>query len=394
MPYGERYGLALTCSRDTAFKGSMPPPEVVNASQLETWKVPGPLMTSALALFGETSWLSTAVKYVSNHTYNATSHYNDDYYKNFSWPLFCRGMPFSTLWASDSMAFNDRSLGNSSANFVGWCADFDKYMFERTSEVEDRELLQITHGFLTAFSPGYSGELGSEHRSLNNPENLLSSAMFVANRAILTLLSPDVSRSKARELTGRLVYTSPGVIVQKPILSRTNLIILSVLIGLQLLGLSYLTYYLYRVPSWSDQLDAIAMARIGASLTDQGVLPALGPVSKEDLATLQTVGGLIGIVEISPRRESSITESVSPNLDATDGSEVELQRLTSIGEGGDSVGDSSISVKLELDAPGPILTTHSPRQTLHVPGLKSAWRAIFAWKKSSSVNEKAAGQGS
>jgi hypothetical protein len=90
-------------------------------------------MTSVLALFGQTSWL----KYVLNYIYNATSYHDDDYYKNFLWPLFCHGMPFSNLWALDSMVFNDYSLGNSSRDFVSLCADLDNYMFEKTSEVED-----------------------------------------------------------------------------------------------------------------------------------------------------------------------------------------------------------------------------------------------------------------
>jgi hypothetical protein len=132
---------------------------------------------------------------------------------------------------------------------------------------------------------------------------VLSTAMFVANRAFLTLLSPNVSRSKQRlqsYLTGRKIYTSPGVTVQKPVLSRAALIVLSVLIGLQVLVLGYLTYYLYRVPTWPDQLDAMAMTCIGASLDHRGVLPAIGSVNEKDLAALQNVGALIGIVEENP----------------------------------------------------------------------------------------------
>ena len=162
---------------------------------------------------------------------------------------------------------------------------------------------------------------------------------------------------------------------------------MSVLIGLQLFGLVYLTYYLYRVPSWSDQLDAMAMARIGASLDHQGVLPAIGPVNKQDLVTLQSVGGLIGIVERSRRRESSATGSVLPDMAVADDSAVELQRLTSSEEGRKSVEDDTTSVKLELGASGPILTACLPGHTTLSFGLKKAWSKVFASWKQPSVDD-------
>jgi hypothetical protein len=98
----------------------------------------------------------------------------------------------------------------------------------------------------------------------------------------------------------------------------------------------------------------MAMARIGARLHHRGVLPAIGAVSKEDRAILQTVGGLVGIVGKSPRRERSRTRSLSPNVEFTDESEVELHRLTSNEVGNRHDEDSSTDVELELDGSGPI----------------------------------------
>jgi hypothetical protein len=72
-------------------------------------------------------------------------------------------------------------------------------------------------------------------RNINDTENLLKVALFVANQALLTLLSPKVKYSSSG-VTGRKIYTSPGVTVQRPVLSKAALIILSVLLGLQLLG--------------------------------------------------------------------------------------------------------------------------------------------------------------
>ena len=41
----------------------------------------------------------------------------------------------------------------------------------------------------------------------------------------------------------------------------------------------------------------MALMRIGASLGERGLLPPIGPVSKEDMAALEDVQGLVGVVE-------------------------------------------------------------------------------------------------
>jgi hypothetical protein len=350
----------------------------VNPDDSSTWKVAGPLMTSAIALFGNGSWLSTAANYISKQPHNSTD--IDD--SKLPWQLMCRGMPFSKLWLPGVDSFPDPVP----IDLVSVCGWRDQQSVFNGYEADEYDLMRLTHHFLGSFAPpdvtfGIKPDQSnntSKKRSLRNTESLLDVSIFVANRALLTLLSPEVG-SVSYDLTGRKIYTSPGVTVQRPVLSKAALIVLSVLLGLQLLGLGYLTYYLYRFPTWSGQLDAMAMARIGAYLHHQGVLPAIGPVSKKDRAVLQTVGGLIGIVEKSPHRESSMTRFLSSaNLDVTDGSEVELHRLTSNEVGYDKdVEDSSTDVELGLDGSGPILTTTSPRRSPYVLGLKRAYRATF-----------------
>jgi hypothetical protein len=345
----------------------------VNPDDSSTWKVAGPLTTSAIALFGNGSWLDTAAKYVSRKPHNSTDH------NKLPWQLMCRGMPFSKLWLPGVSSFPDMVR----ADFVSICGSRQQSWFNGYQADED-DLSRLLHYFLGGFAPteatsgiktDQSNSTGKT-RSLANTESLLDVAIFVANRALLTLVSPEVG-SAEYDLTGRKIYTSPGVTVQRPVLSKAGLIVLSVLLGLQLLGLGYLTYYLYRFPTWSGQLDAMAMARIGARLHHQGVLPPIGPVSKEDRAILQTVGGLVGIVEKSPRRERSMPRSLSHNVEVTDDLEVELHRLTSNGIGYIDNEDSSTDVELELDGSGPILTTDSPRRSPYILGTKRAIRAIF-----------------
>lgn len=51
-------------------------------------------------------------------------------------------------------------------------------------------------------------------------------------------------------------------------------------------------------------------------------------MSKEDIAALQTVGGLISHINKSLLHESSVTRSISLGLVATNDSQVKLQWLT------------------------------------------------------------------
>jgi len=392
-------------------------------------------MTSALALFGEGSWLSVSAGYVSKASFDPTN--NTGSYKNASWQLFCHGKPFSQL-----LIYTDHDIGYT-------CKYIDLDIVEGDGPHEDEVFFAMRY-LLGAFAPV------SENRTLDDSESLLATAMFVANRGFLTFLSPAPELS-SRYSMGRMIYASPGVAVPRPVLSNTALMVLSVLIVLQLLGLGYLTYYLYRVPTWSDQLDAMAMARIGASLHNKGVLPAIGPVSKEDLDALQTVSGLIGIVDKSPRGKSSTTRSVSPDLITTGDSDAELQRLNLAEEGRESFGDRtrreismigsvssdlastgdselesqrldpteedhesskhgspgamsptlattnssdaesqrlnpteelrgsfegfSTGMELGLDAPGPILTTDVPRRGPYVRGMRRVWRTFQSTKR-------------
>jgi hypothetical protein len=116
---------------------------------------------------------------------------------------------------------------------------------------------------------------------MGNIEGLLQVSRFFANHALLTFNSPsvdaDVEYGKWR---GRAIYSSPGRLVQKSVVSTAALVILSFLIGAQLIGLAYLAYYIYHVLTWTGALDAMAITRIGASMRDKEILPPIGGVTQ------------------------------------------------------------------------------------------------------------------
>jgi hypothetical protein len=72
------------------------------------------------------------------------------------------------------------------------------------------------------------------------------------------------------------------------------------MILLQLIGLAYLAWYIYQVPTWTAMLDALAIARITNSL-DRGNIPSIGSMSEDDLARLGNRNALVGVVHTENR---------------------------------------------------------------------------------------------
>jgi hypothetical protein len=106
-------------------------------------------------------------------------------------------MPFSKLQAPldiDSRIKND---------FVDLCRSINQRIFD-SGKAHEGDLLRAMRYYLSVLAPISRGQ------TLNNPENLLNTAMFVANRALYTLVSLEVGY-REKDLTERLIYASPGV---------------------------------------------------------------------------------------------------------------------------------------------------------------------------------------
>jgi len=112
----------------------------------------------------------------------------------------------------------------------------------------------------------------------------------LANQALFTL-NPLTDKPLART-----IWTSPGAAINRPYKTLAGTIVVSVLIGIQLLGLAYLVWYIYSIPTWTSQLNALAVARIVKDL-DADALPSVGAMSNHDWARLEELDGLVGIDE-------------------------------------------------------------------------------------------------
>lgn len=122
---------------------------------------------------------------------------------------------------------------------------------------------------------------------------------------------------KTSGYTARSLFSSPGTYIPKPNVSFTGIIVVTTLLFLELIGLAYLAWYIYQVPTWTAMLDALAIARITSSL-DKGIIPAIGSMNDTDIQRLKETDALVGVVEYTDAEESSDASPV------TDGKSVEL----------------------------------------------------------------------
>ncbi len=214
-------------------------------------------MTSAISLFGNQSFFNTASTSVAPANASFT---NASSLAVLAQICRANRIPFTRL---DIDFENDQLLSS--------CYSKQKEDHEETS------LIAFIYQWFAMFAA--------------NPQEALSVSLFFANEAYLTKTAEATAL-----MTARAIYTSPGFSMVKPDKALASTIAISILLFLELLALSYLTWYIYSTPTWTTSLDALAVARIGASLP-AGTLPALGPVIRKDMEALRKVDGLVGVDE-------------------------------------------------------------------------------------------------
>jgi hypothetical protein len=123
-------------------------------------------------------------------------------------------------------------------------------------------------------------ELGLRKDDFRMKETL-STAMYLANYILLTKDMFDVSE----------VYYDMGADTKVPVIKKLGVIVVSVLLGVYLLGLGTMAWYAYSTPTWTSTLDSFAMMRLGAAMADR--LPLLLGVDDE-VSVLDETQGWIG----------------------------------------------------------------------------------------------------
>ncbi|KAF1916190.1 hypothetical protein BDU57DRAFT_516139 [Ampelomyces quisqualis] len=226
----------------------------IPTSDGENRTMSGPLMTSILAMFGEQSFFASI-----NESETALSQ-------------ICESgrMPFITFSGYERYA-NECSTTSSSDNTGALGSTISKF-------------------------------LRSTFNDTSTAVNHLSAGIYFTNQAML-LQTVRISDG----FTARPILTGSGALVQRPTVSKGGLVIVSTLVFFQLIGLAYLAWYIYQVPTWTGLLDALAVASITNSL-EKGSIPAIGSMNSSDLDGLNETNGTIGVVNTECEEQALVVD--------------------------------------------------------------------------------------
>ena len=233
--------------------------------------VPGPLLTSVLAIFGPNTFFDIVSK---------SSNYNVTKYSGLSL-AFCHQLyfPFRLLQFEDV----GLEVPSSGSSLSGWdvqtiAADCFNEHNAQNEEPTTPDLLRAFMNWMPNFADSSSANAAftltayAVHKRLFTPSNL------------------DVNNIEA----------AAGRSYERPDVSNAGVVIVSLLLGLQLLGLGLLALYAQRRPVWTETLDASAVIRLGVQLakskdlTHGSTAIGLGTSKDEIIPYLDQVEGWVG----------------------------------------------------------------------------------------------------
>ncbi|KUJ08929.1 uncharacterized protein LY89DRAFT_788365 [Mollisia scopiformis] len=196
----------------------------------------GPLLTTALALFGSGSFLADRIAHPEayigiNYTRASDTGIYDPANVGACIDLFPMGLLFAEL---------DTSNGGASS-----CISNTDY----GSNGDDR-LGTVMASWINNFL-GDTGRLSS----------IFTAAGFLANQAWMS--SNGISSGSL------IIHFDFGADTQVPTISHAGIIIISTLLALYLVSLFIIALYTSLSPRWTNQLDAFAMMQIGAAMSDK-----------------------------------------------------------------------------------------------------------------------------
>lgn len=213
----------------------------------------GPLFTIAMALFGEGSFIETRAKYPE--VYGA---------------LVTSNASYSDLPSHYSACKDLVPLGHllSGATKVNRCIT--------NSDGESPEVRYLISYWLMNFLA-----------PLDQLENVVNAAAFIATKRWLEHPVVATSFSEARKVSFDM-----GVDTQVPVISVAGVIVVSALLGINVLALLLLGLYSAWSPRWTQQLDSFAMMRIGGAISQH--VPLLMAYRLNLVKELRAVPGWMG----------------------------------------------------------------------------------------------------
>ena len=233
-----------------------------STEQFSNYSTKGPLLRIALALFGEGSFVD--VQHTTLAAYARS---------NVSYSGCIALIPFiSLLHVSDV---------SKAPELLDPC--LEGRAVEGSTDAYDLETKTISmHSIVATYFFLFSGDYPWAPPA-NVVENAFAASAFLANDAMMA----DPSHYPSLDVSYSL-----GVDMQIPSMSREGIILVSVLLGLDLLCLLAIAIYSAWIPRWTTTLDSFAMLRIGASIPEK--VPLLATNNAECIKSLDETPGWIG----------------------------------------------------------------------------------------------------
>lgn len=295
-------------------------------------KVSGPLMTSTIAMFGNNSFFHLAAN-SSNFTYPSVL-----------WQIYQQDKtPFTRLNLLESDGYN------AMAQYT-----------PQTSPSSDIELATYLGGWSYTFA------------DTDFAAHALEAGMFFANQALMSITVRVEGALQARP-----IFTAPGLAVLKPVMSIAQVTIVSTLILVQIVGLAWLIWYIYQVPSWSHSFDSVAVARIGRAMGDEDLAPisVVTDLGQQDLDRLRKVDALIGVAgwEMKPVTAEAETVADSDVPDFHDDVQAATPDVVKHEVSTSWLIANPEEIRLELGGPGLITKRLAPRNN------KGSNKSMLSW---------------
>jgi hypothetical protein len=252
---------------------------------------PGPLMTSALAMFGKDSFF-----YVASNSTRSNS-------TTLSYPTatqqICQAgdIPFIRLSIFNTLMYDQ---------IFSACNDINNAAYYGGGEASDLD--PMLYQWISTFNSGADTYVDGKTFS----KEALEIAMFFANQH--WLIETATATKSMSAAAPRNIYTSPGTAIVKPDLKLYARITISILIGLQLLGLALLVWYIYSVPTWTEKLDSCAIAQLTHDV-DARLFETIRKPDEKALRELKDCDGIVGLAE-DDHDQGSMSEQKQHDDDA------------------------------------------------------------------------------
>ena len=235
----------------------------------------GPLLTVALALFGPLSWLDVTSRYpkiYDFYNYNGTATGNNAFCIDLIPLARLLSLRLATGNLSSTVEFDAHDRGCMSAG--------------RPKDETDMFITETVGEFLSNFRLGVDSEDVETVDSVNRyMSNVFTTAAYLAHEAWISTRGSQSSDWLS-------VTYDMGTDSTKPSISLVGIIVVSILIGIDLLALLATALYASWYPRWTGSLDAFSLLRIGGTIGER--IPLKMSFDDDKVGVLDELPGWVG----------------------------------------------------------------------------------------------------